>query len=119
MASVGAARADRVAAPAVRPRPRPNRRARTRARARGGILWIAVSGILLTGVVFVSVSVLRLNLALDGANGQRTQLQSDIASLQAQLATELASPRIQANAEKELGVSPVDLSTVRYVNLGK
>lgn len=119
MASVGAARADRAVAPAARPRPRPTRRSRTRARARGGILWIAVSGILLTGVVFVSVSVLRLNLALDHANGRRTQLQSDIASLQAQLATELASPRIQANAEKELGVSAVDPSDVRYVNLGK
>ena len=37
------------------------------ARARGGILWIAVSGILLAGVVFVNVAVLRLNLALDSA----------------------------------------------------
>jgi cell division protein FtsL len=118
LASVGAARADRVR-PAVQPRTRQRRRARTQARARSGILWIAISGILLTGVVFVSVAVLRLNLALDHANGQRTQLQADIATLQGQLATELASPRIQATAEKELGVKQVDDSDVGYINLAK
>ena len=48
-------------------------RRRRSARARGGILWIAVSGILLAGVVFVNVAVLRLNLALDGANAERVE----------------------------------------------
>ena len=60
-----------VAEPVVRPRPRDATAAEAQAhaaRARGGILWIAVSGILLAGVVFVNVAVLRLNLALDSAN---------------------------------------------------
>ncbi|MGH3050569.1 MAG: hypothetical protein ACRDLK_10450 [Gaiellaceae bacterium] len=118
MASVAGARAA-IAEPVVQPRARPRRRTRTQARARRGILWIVVSGILLTGVVFVSVSVLRLNLALDKANGQRAQLRADIASLQGQLATELASPRIQAKAEQQLHVAPVDPSEVGYVDLTK
>lgn len=118
MASAGLARAA-VAEPVVRPRPQHRRRTRTQARARRGILWIVVSGILLTGVVFVSVSVLRLNLALDSANSQRTQLRSDVAALQGQLATELASPRIQAKAEQQLHVAPVDPSQVGYVDLTK
>jgi cell division protein FtsL len=118
LASTSLARAA-AAEPAVRARPRQRRRSRTQARARVGVVWIVVSGILLTGVVFVSVSVLRLNLALDHANGQRTQLRSDIASLQAQLATELASPRIQATARKELGVKPADPSEIGYVDLAK
>ena len=44
--------------------------ARARRSARGGILWIAVSGILLAGVVFVNVAVLQLNLALDSTNAR-------------------------------------------------
>lgn len=88
-------------------------------RARGGILWIAISGVLLAGVVFVSVAALRLNLALDKTDSQRTQLRSDVQSLQGQLAAELGSPRIQSQAETQLGVVAVDPSEIGYVNLGK
>jgi hypothetical protein len=63
-----------VADPVVRPRPRARRR--QQARARGGILWIVVSGILLAGVVFVNVAVLRMNLGLDGANSERSKLRA-------------------------------------------
>src|SRR5439155_4239176 len=48
MATVSHAQAASVAEPAARPRPRPRRR--SKARARGGILWIAIGGILLAGV---------------------------------------------------------------------
>jgi cell division protein FtsL len=89
------------------------------ARARGGILWIAVSGILLAGVVFVNVAVLRLNLALDSANTQRTKLRADNAALQSQLSSELASSHIQTRAAKELGLVYVDPGQYRYVNLAK
>ena len=59
-----------VAEPVVRPRraTRSRAKARARARSRGGILWIALTGALLAGVVFVNVAVLRLNLALDSTN---------------------------------------------------
>jgi cell division protein FtsL len=112
-----------VAEPVVRPRPRPNtktrRRKRAHARARGGILWIAVSGILLTGVVFVNVAVLRLNLSLDSANSERTKLRAENAALQSNLSRELASSQIQTRAAKEFGLTYVDPTTYGYVNLAK
>lgn len=118
MASAAAARAA-VADPGVAARPRVRRRTRTQTRARGGILWIAVSGILLAGVVFVSVAVLRMNIALDHANTERTNLRADIASLQGQVATEVASWRIQSQAQRQLGLVAVDPSQIGYVDLSK
>jgi cell division protein FtsL len=109
--------ANAVAAPIARPRPR--RKARQKARARGGILWIAVSGILLAGVVFVNVAVLRLNIALDSSNTQRAKLRAENAALQSQLASELASPKIQARARSQFGLVPADPSTIRYLDLGR
>jgi cell division protein FtsL len=111
--------------PVVRPRPRtkPKTRTRTRkrtqARARGGILWIVVSGILLTGVVFVNVAVLRLNLSLDSTNSERTKLRAENAALQSNLSRELASSQIQTRAAKEFGLTYADPSQYGYVNLAK
>jgi hypothetical protein len=109
-----------VAEPIARPRRRPPARAvaRSRARSRGGILWIAVSGVLLAGVVFVNVAVLRINLALDSVNRERADLQAQIATDQSTLSGELASPRITARAN-QLGLVYVDPSHYLYVNLGK
>lgn len=122
MASLSHAQSS-IAEPVVRPRPRPNtktrRRKRAHARARGGILWIAVSGILLTGVVFVNVAVLRLNLSLDSANSERTKLRAENAALQSNLSRELASSQIQTRAAKEFGLTYVDPTTYGYVNLAK
>jgi cell division protein FtsL len=114
-----------IAEPVVRPRPRTKpktrtkTRKRTQARARGGILWIVVSGILLTGVVFVNVAVLRLNLSLDSANAERTKLRAENAMLQSNLSRELASSHIQTRAAKEFGLTYVDPTTYGYVNLAK
>jgi cell division protein FtsL len=112
-----------IAEPVVRPRPRtkprPKTRKRTQTRARGGILWIAVSGILLAGVVFVNVAVLRLNLSLDSTNSERTQLRAENATLQSNLSRELASSQIQTRAAKEFGLTYADPSQYGYVNLAK
>jgi len=111
--------------PVVRPRSRPRAkpatrtRKRTQARARGGILWIAVSGILLAGVVFVNVAVLRLNLSLDSTNSERTKLRAENAALQSNLSRELASSQIQTRAAKEFGLTYADPSQYGYVNLAK
>jgi cell division protein FtsL len=106
-----------------RPKPKPSAKAKVRARrkvrARGGILWIAISGILLAGVVFVNVAVLRLNLQLDNANEQRTKLRADNAALQSELSSQLASPRIATLATKQDGLVPADPSTIGYLNLGR
>ena len=108
-----------VAEPVRRPRTTSRRRKRADARARGGIVWIAVSGILLAGVVFVNVAVLRLNLALDSSTAQRTKLRAENAALQSQLSAELASSQIQTRAARELGLVYVDPGEYRYVNLAK
>jgi cell division protein FtsL len=111
-----------VAEPVRRPRAKPAQRKRAKAqqaRARGGILWIAVSGILLAGVVFVNVAVLRLNLSLDSANSERAKLRAENAALSSQLSSELASWRIQHRAATELGLVYANPNPNDYVNLGK
>jgi hypothetical protein len=109
-----------VAEPLAPPRRRgASRKQRTRARARGGILWIAVSGILLAGVVFVNVAVLRLNLALDGATADRVKLHAENAALQSQLSSKLRAGAIQAQASRQFGLQYQDPSEYGYVDLGK
>jgi cell division protein FtsL len=116
-----------IVEPVVRPRPRTKPRTkqqsktrkRTQARARGGILWIVVSGILLTGVVFVNVAVLRLNLSLDSTNSERTKLRAENALLQSNLSRELASSQIQTRAAKEFGLTYADPTQYGYVNLAR
>ena len=107
-----------VAEPIPRPRPRTRTRKRVkRASARGGILWIAVGGILLAGVVFVNVAVLQLNLRLDSANAERSKLVAENAALQTQYAQLVSSPRISAAATSQLGLVYQDPTQYGYVNL--
>jgi cell division protein FtsB len=75
--------------------------------------------VLLAGVVSVNLAVLRLNLKLDKATQERTNLRAENASLQSALSAALASPRIQAQARHEDGLVPADPSTIRYVDLGR
>jgi cell division protein FtsL len=109
--------ADPIARPRVRSQSR--RRRAERARARGGILWIAVSGILLAGVVFVNVAVLRLNLALDGVNADRVKLRAENATLQSQLSSTLRTAQIQSQAGKQLGLVYQDPSIYGHIDLAK
>ncbi|HVC87220.1 MAG TPA: hypothetical protein VNC40_07325 [Gaiellaceae bacterium] len=121
MASLSHAQASTVANPLARPRPhiRNRSRKRSQARARGGILWIAISGILLAGVVFVNVAVLQLNLSLDSANSSRSTLLAENAALESQYSTLIASQRIQQQAVREFGLVYEDPSAYGYVNLTK
>ena len=119
MAAVTHARAA-VAEPIPRPRrsgAHTHRRVRSRVRARGGIAWIAIMGVLLAGIVFVNVAVLRLNLALNSTHRQQADLQAQIATDQSTLSRELASPRIQARAQAQ-GLVQADPSQIGYINLG-
>lgn len=84
-------------------RPRTRKKAK-RASARGGILWIVVGGILLAGVVFVNVAVLQLNLRLDSANSDRSNLLAQNAALQTQYSQLMSSPRVLAAATKQFGL---------------
>jgi cell division protein FtsL len=78
-----------------------------------------MSGILLAGVVFVNVAVLRLNIGLDGANAERVKLRAENAALQSQLSRQLRSGRIQAQAMKQFGLGYQDPSQYGYVDLTK
>ena len=116
-------RAQAEAAPAVeapprpRPGPRPRRRAERRPRVASGVIWIAVIGVLLVGVVFMNVAVLRLNIRLDQLGRDRTGLRADNAQLASQLSSAQAAARIQALARKELGVQPALAQETTYVRL--
>jgi cell division protein FtsL len=119
MASLSHAQAAGAIAPEPVVRPRPRTRARTKKRARGGILWIFVSGILLTGVVFVNVAVLRLNLSLDSANTTRSKLVAQNAALQSDYAALLSSTRIEQQAMSKLGLVYEDPGTYGHINVAK
>jgi hypothetical protein len=106
-----------AAKPAARPRPKPRAAARPRARSRAGIAWIVVSGLLLAGIVFVNLAVLRLNLRLDGVTQLSSKLKAQNAALQSQLSSALASGKIQALAHSRDGL--VEAPSVTYIDLGK
>jgi cell division protein FtsL len=82
----------------------------------GGLAWIVVSAVLLTGVVALNVVVLRLNLQLDRAGRDRANLRAENALLQAQVSSAAASARIQTLA-KARGFIPALETT--YVDLGR
>jgi len=102
----------------TQPLARPRVRAR-KARARGGILWIAIGGILLAGVVFVNVAVLQLTRRLDAANSERSKLMADTAAPQTQYSRLNYTPRITAAAKKQFGLVYRDPSEYVYVDLAK
>jgi cell division protein FtsL len=94
-------------------------RARYRVRARAAIVWILVSAVLLAGVVFVNVAVLRLNLQIDQATQERSKLRAENAALESELSSALASPRIQSMARSRNGLVEADASTIGYIDLGR
>jgi cell division protein FtsL len=107
-------------AQAARARPRTPARGAARATPRllgGGVLWILVFAALLAGVVAVNVTVLRLNLQLDRADGERSELKADIARLRAELSSASASARIERLAQKELGLVRADPETTIFIDL--
>ena len=117
MASLDLARPLQAPAPRApaRPRPAPRRRSSSR-RMAGGLVWIVVSAVVLTGVVALNVVVLRLNMQLDRAGRERADLRAENALLQAQLSSAAASSRIQ-NLARGRGLVPVDPAATTYVDL--
>ncbi len=92
----------------------------TRSRPRllgGGVLWIVLFACLLAGVVAVNVTVLRLNLALDGTSRERAELKADIATIRSGLSSAAATARIDRAARDELGLVQADPDSLVYVTL--
>ena len=105
--------ASEVAAPRRRARPVP------RPRVAGGAAWIAVAGLLLAGVVFLNVAVLRLNLQMDDLGAQRTKLRAQNAALASQVSSAADSLKIEAQARRLLGLEPAGADRINYLDLSK
>lgn len=103
--------------PRQRPSPAPRRRPARRRGVAGGVVWIALTAVLLAGVVALNVAVLRLNVQLDKVNAERTRLRADKQALRVQLSVAEASPGLQAAARKQ-GLVPVDPAKTVYLRLG-
>ena len=107
--------------PAAKPKPKtvakPRPRAKRRSRPHGAIAWIVIGAVVLAGVVFVNLAVLRLNLELDSATQQRSKLRAENATLASELSRSLASPRIQSLARTHDGL--VDAGPPVYLDLGR
>lgn len=101
-----------------RPRSGTGRGARARPRLlAGGVFWIVVFAALLSGVVAVNVTVLRLNLELDRVGKERSELKTDIARLRFELSNAAATAEIERTAQNELGLEPADPDSIVFVRL--
>jgi cell division protein FtsL len=98
-------------------RPRPRRQARPH--VAGSVLWIAIAGVLLAGVVFLNVVVLRLNLQLDNLGQERSKLRAENAALASQVSGAANSLQIEAQARKQLGLQPATPDQISYLDLSK
>ena len=121
-----AALAHAPARTSARARPKPKTRPAARRGAKqkqrgvaGGLAWIVVAGVLLSGIVALNVAVLRLNVKLDHLNGDREQLRGGNAAIASQLSSAAAAPRIQNLARVRLGVIPADPATTTYVDVSR
>jgi cell division protein FtsL len=109
-----------VAQAARAPRVRSARSARRRTwLLSGGVLWIALFAVLLAGVVAINVAVLRLNLQLDEAGRERTDLKNDIAQLRSEISSAAATNRIERLAKGELGLREVEPEDTTYIRLAR
>jgi cell division protein FtsL len=84
----------------------------------GGVLWIVVVAVLLTGIVAINVVVLQLNVQLDRLGRERAELKADNAMLHSQLSSASTQIRIQDVATAKLGLVAADQLTLTYVHLG-
>jgi cell division protein FtsL len=95
----------------------PQRRVAGR-RLTGGIVWISVFAVLLTGVVALNVAVLRLNMSVSRLDKQELQLRAENAALASQVSSAASAGRIEATAQK-LGLVPAPATDTSYLDLGR
>ena len=95
---------------AVLRRPRAQQR-----RLAGGVVWIVVLAVLLTGVVALNVAVLRLNMQLEQLARERAKLRAENALLESQAASSVAPNRVEGLARGRLGL--VQAADPAYVDL--
>ena len=107
----------------TRPATAPSTRARPQTRVAprrltGGIVWISVFAVLLTGVVALNVAVLRLNMNVSRLDKQEIQLRAENQALASQVSSAASARRIESTAQK-LGLVPAPASDTSYLDLGR
>ena len=103
-----------VAAPAA---PAPRTRASGR-RLTGGIVWISLFALLLTGVVALNVAVLRTNMHVSRLDKQELQLRAENQALASLVSSAASARRIESTAQK-LGLVPAAASDTSYLDLAQ
>ncbi len=119
-----------AAAPAMpapaRRRPRPDAAPaapapRTRASGRrltGGIVWISLFALLLTGIVALNVAVLRTNMHVSRLDQQELQLRAENQALASLVSSAASARRIESTAQK-LGLAPAPATDTSYLDLAQ
>jgi hypothetical protein len=104
-----------IARPAAGARPAPKTRASGR-RLTGGIVWISLFAVLLTGVVALNVAVLRTNMTVSKLDKTELQLRAENAALASQVSSAASARRIEATARR-LGLVPAQATDTTYLDL--
>jgi cell division protein FtsL len=107
--------------PVAKPAPGTRRAPQTRAAGRrltGGILWISVFAVLLTGVVALNVAVLRTNMTVNRLDTQELQLRAENAALASQVSQAASASRIEQTARR-LGLVPAQAADTSYLDLAQ
>ena len=104
-----------IAQPAKAARPAPRTRASGR-RLTGGIVWISLFALLLTGVVALNVAVLRTNMTVNRLDKAELQLRAENAALASQVSSAASARRIEATARR-LGLVPAQATDTTYLDL--
>lgn len=81
-----------------------------------GRVWVAVVAIALIGIVFMQVSLLRLNTGIGESVERQASLERQNAALRAEVSSLSAGPRIQEVAT-ELGMVMAPAGDVRYLDV--
>jgi len=103
------------------PRGRPaasvrSRRKPTQRRVRAHIVWMILFALLLFGVVFVNVAVLRAHVAVSRLDDERARLEARNQALASELSAANSAPRIEA-AARRLGLIQASAGDTSYVDL--
>jgi cell division protein FtsL len=104
-----------IAQPAKTARPARRTRASGR-RLTGGIVWISLFALLLTGVVALNVAVLRTNMTVNRLDKAELQLRAENAALASQVSSAASARKIEATARR-LGLVPAQATDMTYLDL--
>jgi hypothetical protein len=107
--------------PAAKPVPSARRAPQARASGRrltGGIVWISLFALLLTGIVALNVAVLRANITVNKLDTTELQLRAENAALSSQVSSAASARLIESTALK-LGLVPAPATGTSYLDLGQ